>query len=65
MLYLVKYATEKAGRHHTVITNDKQLFKIATQITWWQPDVSKKNSSCPWWYVHAHVIYLMQGHFNG
>ena len=42
MLYLVKYATEKAGRHHTVITNDKQLFKIATQITWWQPEVSKK-----------------------
>ena len=42
MLYLVKYATEKAGRHHTVITNDKQLFKIATQITWWQPHVSKK-----------------------
>ena len=42
MLYLVKYATEKAGRHHTVITNDQQLFKSATQITWWQPDVSKK-----------------------
>ena len=37
-MHLVKSETEKAGQEYTVFTNDQQLFKIATQVTWWSPD---------------------------
>ena len=40
-MHLVKSVTEKAGQEYTVFTNDQQLFKIAIQITWWQPDFWK------------------------
>ena len=35
---LVKSQSEQAGQEYTVLTNDQQLFKIATQITWCKPD---------------------------
>ena len=34
-MQLVRSATENAGQTYTVFTNDQQLFKITTQITWW------------------------------
>ena len=30
--------TEKAGQEYNLFTNDQQLFKIATQVTWWKPE---------------------------
>lgn len=36
---MAKTATEKSGQTYTIFTNDQQLFKITTQITWWQPNV--------------------------
>ena len=38
-MHLVKSASESAGQENTVFTNDQQLFKITTQMTWWQPDI--------------------------
>ena len=40
-MHVVKSATERAGQEYTVFTNDQQLFKVTTQMTWWQTDVWK------------------------
>ena len=37
----VKSYSEQAGQEYKVFTNDQQLFKIATQITWYKPDERK------------------------
>ena len=33
---LVKSQSKQAGQEYTVFTNDQQLFKIATQVTWYK-----------------------------
>ena len=37
-MHFVKPETKKAGQEYRVFTNDQQIFKIVTQITWWNPD---------------------------
>ena len=36
-LKLVKSQSEQVGQEYTMFTNDQQLFKIVTQITWYKP----------------------------
>ena len=48
---ILKSSTKKTFHHHTVFNNDQQLFKITTQMIWWQPDV--------WKNVHP-VLFGMQ-----
>ena len=38
-MHLVKSASESAGQGYTVFTNDQQVFKITTQMTWSEPDI--------------------------
>ena len=38
-MHMVKTATGNSSQTYTVFTNGQQLFKITTQMTWWQPGV--------------------------
>ena len=40
-MHMVTTATENSGQTYTIFTNDQQLFKITTQMTWWQPKLWK------------------------
>ena len=36
---ILKSSTKKTFHRHTIFNNDQQLFKVTTQMIWWQPDV--------------------------
>ena len=36
---ILKSSTKKTFHRHAVFNNDQQLFKVTTQMIWWQPDV--------------------------
>ncbi|MES9884040.1 MAG: hypothetical protein ABW185_24600 [Sedimenticola sp.] len=37
-MFEVKRITEEAGQKYTIFTNDQQLYKIAVEMTWYNPD---------------------------